>query len=113
MLTGLEALDGGAPRVLPATGKLIGEGFDHPPLDTLVLAIPISWKGTLQQYAGRLHREHASKSEVRIIDFVDAGHSALLRMWDKRQRGYRAMGYALVDGAAGLSSNLFPAEPAR
>jgi hypothetical protein len=59
----------------------------------LVLAMPVSWKGTLQQYAGRLHREHASKTDVRIIDFVDTGHPALLRMWDKRQRGYRAMGY--------------------
>ena len=91
----LEALPPDAPRVLLATGKLIGEGFDHPPLDTLVLAMPISWKGTLQQYAGRLHREHASKTDVRIIDFVDAGHPALLRMWDKRQRGYRAMGYRM------------------
>ncbi len=44
-------------------------------------------------YAGRLHREHAGKTDVRIIDFVDTGHPALLRMWDKRQRGYRAMGY--------------------
>ena len=77
------------------TGKLVGEGFDHPPLDTLVLAMPVSWKGTLQQYAGRLHREHASKADVRIIDFVDTGHPALLRMWDKRQRGYRAMGYRM------------------
>ena len=67
--------------------------LDHPPLDTLVLAMPVSWKGTLQQYAGRLHREHVSKTDVRIIDFVDTGHPALLRMWDKRQRGYRAMGY--------------------
>ena len=71
------------------------QGFDHPPLDTLVLAMPVSWKGTLQQYAGRLHREHASKTDVRIIDFVDTGHTALLRMWDKRQRGYRAMGYRI------------------
>lgn len=47
----------------------------------------------MQQYAGRLHREHATKTDVRIIDFVDTGHPALLRMWDKRQRGYRAMGY--------------------
>ena len=99
----------GAPRILLATGKLVGEGFDHPPLDTLVLAMPISWKGTLQQYAGRLHREHATKTDVRIIDFVDTGHPALLRMWDKRQRGYRAMGYSIrtdasVEGAveAGL-----------
>lgn len=91
----LEALPPHAPRTLLATGKLVGEGFDHPPLDTLVLAMPVSWKGTLQQYAGRLHREHASKADVRIVDFVDTGHPALLRMWDKRQRGYRAMGYRI------------------
>ena len=96
LLTELEALPPGAPRILVATGKLVGEGFDHPPLDTLVLAMPISWKGTLQQYAGRLHREHSAKTSVRIIDFVDAGHPALLRMWDKRQRGYLAMGYRMV-----------------
>jgi len=93
----LDALPPDAPRVLLSTGKLVGEGFDHPPLDTLVLAMPVSWKGTLQQYAGRLHREHATKTDVRIIDFVDTGHPALLRMWDKRQRGYRAMGYRVVE----------------
>lgn len=74
-----------------ATGKLVGEGFDHPPLDTLVLAMPISWKGTLQQYAGRLHREHATKMGVRIYDYVDTGH----RMRGRRQRGYKAMGYVI------------------
>jgi superfamily II DNA or RNA helicase len=89
----LNALPPDEPRVLLATGKLVGEGFDHPPLDTLVLAMPISWTGTLQQYAGRLHREHATKNDVRVIDFVDTGHPALLRMWEKRKRGYRAMGY--------------------
>jgi superfamily II DNA or RNA helicase len=96
----LDALAPQTPRILLATGKLVGEGFDHPPLDTLVLAMPVSWKGTLQQYAGRLHREHASKTDVRIIDFVDTGHPALLRMWDKRQRGYRAMGYRMGIDAA-------------
>ncbi|WP_459570135.1 TOTE conflict system archaeo-eukaryotic primase domain-containing protein [Cupriavidus sp. 8B] len=91
----LKALADDVPRVVLATGKLVGEGFDHPVLDTLVLAMPISWKGTLQQYAGRLHREHASKAGVRVLDFVDTGHPALLRMWERRQRGYRAMGYRL------------------
>jgi superfamily II DNA or RNA helicase len=95
LIAELDALPPDAPRILLATGKLVGEGFDHPPLDTLVLAMPVSWKGTLQQYAGRLHREHAAKTDVRIIDFVDTGHPALLRMWDKRQRGYRAMGYSI------------------
>ena len=93
LVTDMEALPPDAARVLLSTGKLVGEGFDHPPLDTLVLAMPISWKGTLQQYAGRLHREQVNKTRVRIIDFVDAGHPALLRMWDRRQRGYQTMGY--------------------
>ena len=92
----LDALPQDAPRILLATGKLMGEGFDHPPLDTLILAMPVSWTGTLQQYAGRLHRGHDTKTDVRIIDFVDTGHPALLRMWNKRQRGYRAMGYRLA-----------------
>lgn len=100
----LNALPSDVPRVLLATGKLVGEGFDHPPLDTLVLAMPISWKGTLQQYAGRLHREHADKTLVRIIDFVDTGHPALLRMWSKRQRGYQAMGYRIP--AASVNDSL-------
>jgi superfamily II DNA or RNA helicase len=97
VLSELESMPPDVARVLLATGKLIGEGFDHPPLDTLVLAMPISWKGTLQQYAGRLHREHATKTDVRIIDFIDTGHPALLRMWDKRQRGYKAMGYQIAE----------------
>jgi superfamily II DNA or RNA helicase len=92
-----DSLPPDAPRILLATGKLVGEGFDHPPLDTLVLAMPISWKGMLQQYAGRLHRAHATKTDVRILDFVDTGHPALLRMWDRRLQGYRAMGYRIAE----------------
>ena len=103
VLARIGALPPDAARIILATGKLVGEGFDHPPLDTLVLAMPVSWKGTLQQYAGRLHREHASKRDVRIIDIVDTGHAVLLRMWSKRQRGYRAMGYVVRDiGAGGM-----------
>jgi len=93
----IDRLSPDSPRILLATGRLVGEGFDHPPLDTLVLAMPVSWKGTLQQYAGRLHREHADKTDVRIIDFVDTTHPALLRTWEKRQRGYRAMGYRIAE----------------
>jgi superfamily II DNA or RNA helicase len=96
LIAELETLPADAPRVLLATGKLVGEGFDHPPLDTLVLAMPVSWTGTLQQYAGRLHRDHANKTNVRIIDYIDSGHPALLRMWEKRQRGYKAMGYQIM-----------------
>src|SRR5690606_31192989 len=96
VVAALNALDADVPRVLLASGRLVGEGFDHPPLDTLVLAMPISWKGTLQQYAGRLHREQVGKQRVRIIDFVDAGHPSLLRMWERRQRGYQVMGYRMA-----------------
>lgn len=105
-LAALNALADDVPRVVLATGKLIGEGFDHPALDTLVLAMPISWKGTLQQYAGRLHREHATKSSVRVLDYVDAGHPALLRMWERRQRGYRAMGYQVLTPGKELQLDL-------
>ena len=91
----LKDLPENAPRVILATGRLIGEGFDHPPLDTLVLAMPISWKGTLQQYAGRLHREHVDKQDVRIYDYIELDQPQLARMWEKRQRGYRAMGYEI------------------
>ncbi len=59
------------------------------------LAMPISWKGTLQQYAGRLHREHADKQDVRIYDYAETNQPQLNRMWDKRRRGYRAMGYEI------------------
>jgi len=94
----LDALPAGTPRVLLASGRLVGEGFDHPPLDTLILTMPISWKGTLQQYAGRLHRTQAGKERVCIIDFIDTSHRSLLRMWQRRQRGYRAMGYRVLTG---------------
>lgn len=95
-LAALEALPPEAPRIVLATGRLVGEGFDHPPLDTLLLAMPVSWKGTLQQYAGRLHRQQAGKTSVRIIDWLDLGHPVPQRMWERRLRGYRAMGYSLI-----------------
>ena len=78
---------------------LVGEGFDHPALDTLVLAMPVSWKGTLQQYAGRLHRQHASKTDVRIIDFVDTGE------WSKKSIK-EARRYAGVNVAASAADNI-------
>lgn len=78
---------------LVATGKYIGEGFDEPRLDTLFLAMPISWKGTLQQYAGRLHRLFAGKNEVQIYDYVDIHVKMLEKMYNKRLTGYAAIGY--------------------
>ncbi len=91
-------------RVVLATGRFIGEGFDDPQLDTLFLAMPISWRGTLQQYAGRLHRDHADKHEVRIYDYVDADVPTFARMFNKRLRGYRAMGYTVAQGAGDMTT---------
>ncbi len=82
-------------RLVLATGRFIGEGFDDARLDTLFLASPLSWKGTLTQYAGRLHRLHSGKTEVRIYDYVDSQVPVLKRMFEKRLRTYRALGYAV------------------
>ncbi|BBO85834.1 helicase [Desulfosarcina ovata subsp. sediminis] len=79
--------------ILVATGHFIGEGFDEPRLDTLFLAMPISWKGTLQQYAGRLHRLYETKKEVKIYDYVDIQVKMLEKMYQKRLNGYASMGY--------------------
>lgn len=95
-------------RLVLATGRYVGEGFDDRRLDTLFLALPISWKGTLIQYAGRLHRPHPAKKEVRIFDYVDRGVPMLERMFEKRLRGYRALGYAR--GEAPLGFGDAPAE---
>jgi superfamily II DNA or RNA helicase len=89
-------------RLLLATGRYIGEGFDDARLDTLFLALPVSWKGTLVQYAGRLHRLHAGKTEVRIFDYVDGDLPMLRRMFERRLRGYRAIGYARGEAPIGF-----------
>jgi superfamily II DNA or RNA helicase len=81
------------PLTLVATGRYIGEGFDEPRLDTLFLAMPISWKGTLQQYAGRLHRLFKTKKEVLIYDYVDVRVSMFEKMYNKRLSGYASIGY--------------------
>ena len=80
-------------RVLIATGRYIGEGFDDARLDTLFLVMPISWKGVLAQYVGRLHRSHPEKREVLVYDYVDDAVPVLRRMGEKRVRGYRNIGY--------------------
>ncbi len=82
-------------RVILATGSYIGEGFDDARLDTLFLAMPISWKGTLQQYAGRLHRLHDNKRVVQVYDYIDNGVPMLARMYERRLRGYSAIGYEI------------------
>jgi superfamily II DNA or RNA helicase len=94
----LASIPDGESRLLIATGRYIGEGFDDARLDTLFLAMPVSWKGTLVQYAGRLHRLHPGKTEVRIYDYVDRDVPMLARMFEKRLRGYRAIGYARDSG---------------
>lgn len=90
-------------RLVLATGRYIGEGFDDARLDTLFLAMPVSWKGTLVQYTGRLHRLHSGKNEVRIFDYVDREVPMLLRMFEKRLRGYRAIGYARGEAPLGYT----------
>lgn len=85
----------GDERLILATGRYLGEGFDDARLDTLFIAMPISWKGTLTQYVGRLHREHTSKRDVVVYDYVDAKVPVLARMAKKREAGYRALGYRI------------------
>ena len=93
MISRLAAIPDGEQRILIATGRYIGEGFDDARLDTLFLMLPVSWRGTLIQYTGRLHRLHPGKREVRIYDYVDRAVPMLMRMFEKRLRGYRAIGY--------------------
>ena len=82
--------------VIVATGKYVGEGFDEPRLDTLFLAMPISWKGKLAQYVGRLHRNYDGKLDVRVYDYVDIHVPVLERMYQKRLKGYMELGYQTI-----------------
>lgn len=94
-LSALHRIPAGETLVIVATGKYIGEGFDEPRLDTILLTMPISWKGTLAQYAGRLHRNYDGKNEVRIYDYVDIYIPVLERMYHKRRKGYSELGYQI------------------
>ncbi len=94
-------------RVILATGKYVGEGFDDPRLDTLFLTLPVSWRGTIAQYAGRLHRLYDGKREVRIYDYADLNVPMLARMFDRRCRGYEAIGYTIL-----LPASAIPGWPA-
>jgi superfamily II DNA or RNA helicase/very-short-patch-repair endonuclease len=85
----------GGARVIAATGSFIGEGFDEPRLDTLFLAFPISWRGTIAQYVGRLHRIREGKREMRVYDYADLEEPMLARMFDRRCRGYESIGYRI------------------
>lgn len=92
----LENIPASDTLVIVATGKYIGEGFDYPRLDTLFLALPISWKGNIAQYAGRLHRDYDGKNEVRIYDYVDIRIPICDSMYRKRLRGYASVGYGVT-----------------
>jgi superfamily II DNA or RNA helicase/very-short-patch-repair endonuclease len=94
-------------RIIVATGKHVGEGFDDPRLDTLFLTLPVSWRGTVAQYAGRLHRLYDGKREVRIYDYADLNVPMLARMFDRRCRGYEAIGYTIL-----LPASAMPGWPA-
>jgi hypothetical protein len=96
-----------ASRVVLATGRFAGEGFDDPRLDTLFLALPVSWRGIIAQYAGRLHRLQEGKREVRIYDYADLNEPMLARMFDKRCRGYEDIGYEIL-----LPASAVPGWPA-
>jgi superfamily II DNA or RNA helicase len=93
----LENISKDEERVILATGRYIGEGFDDARLDTLLLALPISWKGTIEQYAGRLHRQYDGKKEVRIYDYLDDSVPMLARMYQRRLRGYNSIGYEITN----------------
>ncbi|MDP2321042.1 MAG: DEAD/DEAH box helicase family protein [Acidobacteriota bacterium] len=102
-------------RVILATGKYVGEGFDDPRLDTLFLTLPVSWRGTIAQYAGRLHRLYDSKREVRIYGYADLNVPMLARMFDRRCRGYEAVGYTVLLPASAIpgwpSDVVLPSDP--
>lgn len=96
-------------RLILATGRYLGEGFDDPRLDTLLLTMPIAWKGTVVQYAGRLHRAHPAKQDIRIYDYVDSNVPVLRRMYAKRLRVYGQLGYA-SDGSSAQQATMRLAE---
>lgn len=90
------------PLVVVATGKYVGEGFDLPRLDTLMLALPVSWKGLIAQYTGRLHRNYPGKRETRIYDYIDLRVPICDSMYRKRLHGYKAVGYSIAVANEGL-----------
>ena len=93
MLSKLESIPDTEERLILATGQYIGEGFDDPRLDTLFIAMPFSFKGKMVQYAGRLHRLYQGKTEVRIYDYVDENIPVLMKMYKRRLKAYKALGY--------------------
>ena len=103
----LQTISPSEPLVIVAIGKYVGEGFDYPRLDTLFLALPISWKGLVAQYAGRLHRENEGKKDVRIYDYIDIHEPVCDSMYRKRLKGYASIGYkTIIKGQPTLFDNV-------
>jgi superfamily II DNA or RNA helicase len=96
IMDGIQNVPENEHRIILATGKYLGEGFDLPYLDTLFLIFPFSWKGTLVQYTGRLNREYCGKKEIRVYDYVDEKVPMLSRMYSKRFKGYKSLGFELT-----------------
>ena len=84
------------PRIILATSSSIGEGFDDSRLDTLFLTMPVSWKGRIIQYVGRLHREHEDKDKVIVYDYLD-NMKVLEKMYNRRLKGYKIAGYEITE----------------
>ncbi len=102
-------------RVILATGRFVGEGFDDARLDTLFMTLPISWKGTIAQYVGRLHRLHDLKKEVHVYDYTDFAVPMLDRMFQRRSTAYESVGYKIIQPASAYpgwpADVILPAEP--
>jgi superfamily II DNA or RNA helicase/very-short-patch-repair endonuclease len=98
----IKTIPAGEGRVVIATGRFIGEGFDDSRLDTLFLTMPVSWRGTVAQYVGRLHRLHDGKRVVQVYDYADLEVPMLSRMFDKRCKGYEAVGYTVLVPASAM-----------
>lgn len=102
-------------RVVLATGRFVGEGFDDARLDTLFMTLPISWKGTVAQYVGRLHRLHELKTDVHVYDYADLAVPMLDRMFQRRERAYAGVGYTIIQPASAYpgwpSDVVLPADP--
>lgn len=83
----------GDPILLLATASFVGEGLDCPPLDTVFLAFPLAWKGSVVQYVGRVMRASEGKQNVEVHDYVDVRIPVVRRMHEKRLVGYNVLGF--------------------
>ena len=97
----MEEVSADETMILVATGQMVGEGFDYPRLDTLIMATPVSWKGIVEQYAGRLNRDYAGKKDVVIYDYVDSHIDKFDKMYGKRLKAYKQIGYQICTNISG------------